>query len=183
MKKLIIIAHPDIEKSRGNRRMRDAVAKVENVTIRELYKLYPDYKIDTLAEQKLLLDHDAIVFQHPFYWYNCPALLKEWLDRVLTMGFAYGPDGDKLRGKLWLSAITTGGPQLAYRSGGYNHYTISELMRPFQQTANLAAMVWQPVFVMHSVLPEGIGGIKNLTDSEIEKAAADYAETIRALGT
>jgi glutathione-regulated potassium-efflux system ancillary protein KefG len=24
----------------------------------------------------------VIVFQHPLYTYSCPALLKEWLDRV-----------------------------------------------------------------------------------------------------
>lgn len=32
-----------------------------------------------------------IVFQHPLYTYSCPALLKEWLDRVLSRGFASGP--------------------------------------------------------------------------------------------
>lgn len=185
MKKLILVAHPDIGKSRGNRRLRDAVVGLADVTIHELYKVYPDFQINAAAvqaEQALLLSHDAIVFQHPFYWYSCPALLKEWMDRVLSMGFAYGPGGDKLKGKLWLSAITTGGPEVAYRSGGYNHYTISELMRPFQQTANLAEMIWQPVFVTHSVLPEGVGGLKNLTDAELDEAAKAYAVVVQGLG-
>ncbi len=185
MKTLVLIAHPDLQASRGNRRMREALAGHADITIRELYPLYPDFRIrpeHVAEEQRLLLEHDAIVFQHPFYWYSAPALLKEWMDRVLSIGFAYGPGGDKLRGKLWLSAITTGGPEEAYRSGGYHHFTISELMRPFQQTANLAGMVWQPVFVTHSVLPSGVGGLKNLTDAELDSAAAAYAERVRALG-
>lgn len=47
--------------------------------------------IDTPYEQALLREHDVIVFQHPLYTYSCPALLKEWLDRVLSRGFASGP--------------------------------------------------------------------------------------------
>lgn len=43
-------------------------------------------------EQQLLLEHDIIVFQH-FYWYSCPAILKEWMDRVLEYGFALGLKG------------------------------------------------------------------------------------------
>ena len=27
--------------------------------------------------------NDIIVFQHPFYWYSCPAIMKEWMDLVL----------------------------------------------------------------------------------------------------
>jgi glutathione-regulated potassium-efflux system ancillary protein KefG len=50
----------------------------------------------------------VIVFQHPLYTYSCPALLKEWLDRVLSRGFASGPGGNQLAGKYWRSVITTG---------------------------------------------------------------------------
>jgi glutathione-regulated potassium-efflux system ancillary protein KefG len=39
----------------------------------------------------------VIVFQHPLYTWSCPALLKEWLDRVLSRGFASGPEGTSWR--------------------------------------------------------------------------------------
>ena len=52
-----------------------------------------------------------IVLMHPIQWYSMPALLKLWLDEVLTYGWAYGPGGSALKGKdLWLVA-TTGGPE------------------------------------------------------------------------
>ena len=35
----------------------------------------------------------SIVFQHPFYWYSTPAILKEWQDLVLEHGWAYGAGG------------------------------------------------------------------------------------------
>ena len=50
MKTLVIIAHPDIENSRGNKALRDAIAQEPDVTVRELYKLYPDFNIDAARE-------------------------------------------------------------------------------------------------------------------------------------
>src|SRR6188508_1129168 len=107
---LVLFAHPVLERSRVNRRLADAIRGLEGVTFRDLYELYPNFSIDVQAEQEQLLAHDVIVFQHPFYWYSCPAIVKEWQDLVLEHGWAYGVGGTQLRGKIWLNAITTGGP-------------------------------------------------------------------------
>ena len=72
--------------------------------------------------------HDVIVFQHPLFWYSSPSIIKEWEDLVLEYGFAYGAAGTRLRGKLCLTAITTGGPPEAYDRLGYNFFTIRELL-------------------------------------------------------
>lgn len=34
--------------------------------------------------------YDAVVFQHPMYWYSVPPLLKQWFDTTLAEGWAYG---------------------------------------------------------------------------------------------
>ena len=165
---LINVFHPNLAMSRGNRLIVEQLRQLPGASIRDVQADYPDWKLDVAHEQELLLSHDLIVFQHPFYWYNCPPLMKLWLDQVFLQGFAYPPGvGDKLRGKTWLSSITAGGPWEAYRSGGFNNWTISELLRPFQQTAYLAGMTWLPPFVMHSVLPPGIAGFRNITDEDI----------------
>ena len=118
VKILVNVFHPDLSRSRGNRVLIDAIAGLDNVTVRDLYADYPDFKIDTDHEQRLLCDHDVIVFQHPLYWYSSPALLKQWQDHVLTPGFAFPPGvGDALKGKAWQSVITAGGDADAYRSG------------------------------------------------------------------
>ena len=62
-----------------------AVQNLENVTINDLYEEYPDFYIHVKREQELLLSHDIIVFQHPLYWYSCPALLKQWEDLSCSM--------------------------------------------------------------------------------------------------
>ena len=167
------IIHPDLENSRGNRILFAAIQDVENVTTNELYKQYPDGKINVKREQELLNSNDLIVFQHPFYWYSSPSLMKEWLDKVLEAGYAYPPKlGRALHGKHWLSVITTGGPDWSYRSGGYNNFTMSELLRPFQQTAYLCGMKWLPPFIVHGVLPGDYEEIKATDDQTIMDMAS-----------
>lgn len=171
---LVLFAHPAIQKSRINRRLAAAARAVEGVTFHDLYETYPDFDIDIAREQAQLLAHDAIVLQHPFYWYSCPALMKEWLDLVLEYGFAYGPGGDKLHGKLLLSALTTGGPEHAYGHDGHNRFTMRELLAPFEQTAHLCGLRWLPPFVVH-------GSIRLVDAEGIDGHAADYARVLTAL--
>lgn len=87
MKTLIIIVHPDIERSVINKRWIEELSKhPDKYDVHQLHKVYPDEQIDALAEQKLIEQYDKIVFQFPFYWFNCPPFLKKWLDDVLTYG-------------------------------------------------------------------------------------------------
>lgn len=163
--------HPKFSQSVGNRVLLDAVRDLPGLTLVDGYAEYPDFKIDVKREQERLVAHDLIVFQHPFYWYSCPALFKEWQDAVLEYGFAYPPkEGKELHGKHWLSVLTTGGPQWAYQAGGYNNYAMSELLRPLQQTANLCGLRWHSPFIVHGVLPGDYEGI-NATDNEALLAA------------
>ncbi|MGE0870994.1 MAG: NAD(P)H-dependent oxidoreductase [Kofleriaceae bacterium] len=149
---LVLFAHPVLERSRVNRPLIDALRDLDGVTIHDLYEVYPTLGIDVKREQALLLAHDVIVFQHPFYWYSAPAILKEWQDLVLEHGWAYGVGGTQLRGKITFNAITTGGPETAYAKDGYNRFTIRELLAPWDQTAHLCGMRFLAPFAVHSAL-------------------------------
>ncbi len=152
---LVLFAHPVLERSRVNRRLVDAIRDIENVRIHDLYEEYPTLAIDVKREQKLLLEHDVIVFQHPFYWYSAPSIMKEWQDLVLEHGWAYGVGGTHLRGKITLNAVTTGGPVTAYQKGGYNRFTVRELLAPWDQTAHLCGMRFLAPFAVHGALRIG----------------------------
>ncbi|WP_041885261.1 NAD(P)H-dependent oxidoreductase, partial [Pedobacter lusitanus] len=77
MKTLVIIIHPDPENSVINKRWVAELKKYpEKYVIHDLYSVYPDEKIDVEKEQKLIEAYDNIVFQFPFYWFNCPPLFK-----------------------------------------------------------------------------------------------------------
>jgi glutathione-regulated potassium-efflux system ancillary protein KefG len=170
---LILYAHPHAETSRANRALREAVEGRPGVTLHDLYEHYPDFFIDVAHEQALLRGHDAIVFQHPFYWYSCPPLLKEWMDRVLEHGFAYGEGGTALRGKHFLQVVTTAGSDARYRHGGLNHFTMRELLRPFEQSAHLCGLVTHAPLVMHSV--------RTLDDAQLAACAQRYRSVLDEL--
>jgi len=149
---LILFAHPALHKSRVNRLLLSSVESLSGVTINDLYESYPNFHVNVAREQALLLEHDVIIFQHPFYWYSSPAILKQWQDLVLEYGFAYGKNGTRLHGKLVLTAISTGGPSSAYQRSGYNYFTVRELLAPFEQTARFCGMTYLPPFIVPGVL-------------------------------
>lgn len=147
-KVLVIYAHPEPQNSEVNQMMVEAIQDLSHVTFRDLYSLYPDFFIDVKAEHQLLLEHDVIVFQHPLYMYSCPALLKEWIDRVVGKGFAFGDDC-ALEGKIWRSVITTGGKESAFSQTGYNRYPLEQILQPFELTAALCKMQWVEPLVLY----------------------------------
>lgn len=148
-KVLLLYAHPEAQDSVANRRLLASAAGLEHVTVHDLYAHYPDFFIDIQYEQQLLREHSVIVFQHPFYTYSCPALLKEWMDRVLARGFASGIGGNALAGKYWRTVLTTGEPEGAYGKQGYNRYPMAEILRPFELTAAMCRMHWMSPMVIY----------------------------------
>jgi glutathione-regulated potassium-efflux system ancillary protein KefG len=170
---LVLFAHPALRRSRVNRRLVEAVRDLEGVTVHDLYEAYPDLDIDVRHEQRLLDDHAVVILQHPFYWYSTPAILKEWQDLVLEHGWAYGHEGRALRGKLLMTATTTGGGEQSYCRAGSNFFTMRELLAPIEQTARLCGMRYLPPFVVH--------GTHALAEPDLARHAADFRRVVEAL--
>jgi glutathione-regulated potassium-efflux system ancillary protein KefG len=168
---LILFAHPALEKSRVHRRLLTRVPP--GVTLHDLYEAYPDFDVDVPREQALLLAHDLIIVQHPFFWYSTPPLVKQWEDLVLEHGWAYGSRGTQLRGKWMINVLTAGGRSAAYHREGYNRFTVRELLAPIEQTARLCGMHYLPPNVIH--------GTHSLGEPAIEREADRYGAFLSAL--
>lgn len=67
---------------------------------------------DVLREQARVDGSDAIVLIFPLWWYGMPAMLKGWLDRVFSAGWAYerrhDPEGSLLRTRPCMFLVSTG---------------------------------------------------------------------------
>ena len=146
---LVLYAHSAPHASRVNRKMIAAARALPDVTVNELYELYPDFVIDIEREQALLAEAELIVLQHPIQWYGMPSLQKEWLDQVLEHGWAYGKNGNALAGKHFLLAVTTGGEPDAYSAAGEHGYPFEAFLPPYRQTAVLCRMQWLEPLVLH----------------------------------
>ncbi len=79
---------------------------------------------DVAAEHARLERANALVLVYPIYWWSFPALLKGWIDRVFTQGWAYEDDANgKLVKKLQhlqVHPLAIGGAdQRTYARHGY----------------------------------------------------------------
>ena len=171
---LILFGHPAFRRSTINAALRDAVETLDGVTFHDLYASYPDFLIDVRHEQQLCENHEIIIFQHPFYWYSTPAIVKEWFDLVLEHAWAYGSTGNALEGKITFQALTAGGSKENYCADGLNLFTIRELTTPFRATANLCGMDWLPPFAV-------LGIHQRLPEKDRVRHAEDYRRMLIAL--
>ncbi|MCX8995714.1 NAD(P)H-dependent oxidoreductase [Rhizobiaceae bacterium BDR2-2] len=146
---LVVVAHPDLAHSRINAAWLDAVRGIGGLTVDDLYGRYPDWRIDVAAEQDLLVRHQRIILQFPFQWYNCPPLLKHWLDTVLTNGWAYGTGGGALKGKELGIAVSTWSKAGDYQPNARYRRTMQELTSPFEVTARRLGMRYLPGFFLN----------------------------------
>lgn len=147
---LVLVAHPDLESSRITAHLAETIRGMDNITVRDLSAVAPHRRFDVVREQELLREHDTIVWQFPWHWYSVPGVLKEWIDQVLTHGFAYGADGDALHGKRLQLVLSTGGPESSYAPAGHNRFSMAELLRPLDATAHLCGLEMAEPLVLHS---------------------------------
>ena len=77
---------------------------------------------DIKTEQADISGADVLIMVSPVWWYSIPAILKGYIDRVLSIGFAYeytptGPRG-MLTGKKALLITTCGADERTAQQGG-----------------------------------------------------------------
>lgn len=66
------------------------------------------HEVSIKEEQKKLESSDILLLQFPLWWWSFPAILKSWIDRVLTSGFAYGSKATLPPRKVMYSITTSG---------------------------------------------------------------------------
>lgn len=171
---LIILAHPKFDNSFASKTIIEELRNSElDLEIRDIHSLYPDYKIDVKVEQEALLRHQTIVFQYPLYWLNVPAILKQYIDEVFEYQFAYGTEGDKLKGKNFMLSFTAGGAEEAYQLSGKHHLRIYEFCKSLENTAYYAQMKYiDPICLYEVSLTAGY------KEADIKRDAKEHAKTL-----
>ena len=70
---LLVVAHPNIDSSLGNKTIIENFKALHpDVEIDELYKLYPDFKIDVKKEQEKLVKATLL-----FYNFQCFGIMHQ----------------------------------------------------------------------------------------------------------
>lgn len=141
MKNLVIYTHPNPRSF--NHAILEAYKEAterqgHEIKVRDLYALGFDSVLkaddfiafqkgavpaDIKEEQDLITWADTITFIYPIWWFQMPAILKGYIDRVFSRGFAYDFADDAIKGLLTGKEVillnTTGGPEESYTNGGF----------------------------------------------------------------
>lgn len=140
---LLVSGHTDIKHSIANKTIiRNLKSEFKNLEVSSLCELYPDYNINIPAEQEKLKKADVIILQFPMFWYDAPSILRKYFEDVMTHGFAFGKNGDALKGKHIIVSLTIGGREQDYQHNEQN-FEIREFMYSFQQLSKKCNMRWE----------------------------------------
>ncbi|CAL8236297.1 unnamed protein product [Arctogadus glacialis] len=79
---------------------------------------------DIVEEQRKLTQADLVIFQFPMYWFSVPGIMKGWIDRVLTSGYAFTQEKRYSQGifkdKKAMLSFTTGSNESMFSANGIN---------------------------------------------------------------
>jgi len=134
-----------------------------------------------------LLWADVLILQFPLWWFTMPAILKGWVDRVYSYGFAYGVGehnekrwGDRygegtLAGKRAMLIVTAGGWEEHYSARGING-PIEDLLFPINH-----GILYYPGY---DVLPPFVVyKTDRLDETGFERIAGQLRQRMRTLAT
>ena len=137
---------------------------------------------DIAAEQEKIRWSDAVVFQFPMWWFGPPAILKGWIDRVFTSGFAYGPEvpppygeGSLGDGRRALLSVTLGARETSFSDRGI-HGRLTDVLHPLQH-----GLFW--FTGMAPLDPFAVYDANELPEDRFEAARQTYARRLDTLFT
>ena len=122
MKYLIILAHPDGKSFNSSiaLTLKNRIVNSDNTVI--LHDLYEENFNPILSAEEIkrkfsfdesiqrysleLSEADHIIFIHPDWWGQMPAILKGWIDRVFRQGTAFEYDGPDFEEKEKIALLT-----------------------------------------------------------------------------
>lgn len=116
-------------------------------------------------EQAKLISSDLLVFQFPLWWWSFPSILKGWIDRVLSSGFAYGKNA-KLKPKKVMYSLTTGGANSKEELAYYQN----KIDGLYQDIFGFMGWETLPAFIAH--------GVQEKSKEERQQLLASYQEHI-----
>ncbi|HWI54433.1 MAG TPA: NAD(P)H-dependent oxidoreductase, partial [Desulfobacteria bacterium] len=145
------------------------------LTTGDLGKLYsgtvPD---DIAAEQAEVSWADVLVFIYPIWWFERPAILKGWFDKVFSHGFAYrqtneGTVEGLLKGKKAVVITTSGANEDNMRQNGVLDAIKTCMLQGTLGFSGIQEIVYENLYAVPAVSDEERKGMLDKVKSIFEK--------------
>lgn len=171
-KTLIIFSHSYFENSKVNKALLESIKDEKSVEVRNLDELYgSDTKnIDVKTEQLALEQADKIIFQFPLFWYSTPAMLKAYMDLVLTYGWAHGSKTKALKDKEFAMILSAGANKENFSSR--NNTELETILSPLTLSMKFCQLQIKDNFEIFSA--------SSLNQDELNEYIKNYKEFLLA---
>lgn len=127
---------------------------------------------------------DFVLLQYPMWWYQPPAILKGWLDRILTYGGVYTSgvryDRGRFRGRRAMLSVTAGAPEETFAYNGRNG-DIDLLLWPMCFTLYYVGYSVLPPFVSFGVEAGVSYSTRDALLDRLQRCRADLGRRLDAL--
>lgn len=180
---LIISGHTDLKHSVANKTILETLhTLLPEAEVAQLDELYPDFRIDTEAEQQRLLRADIIVLQYPLFWYTAPSILHRWIEETFVHGFSHGNAGDKLKGKKLVLSFTAGAPEEIYRQKETTGFELEDLLLPYKAMCHLTQLEYSG-YVFTGGVSYGNRTTPQLIEAQQKDSVAHAEKLVRLIET
>lgn len=175
-KTLVIVDHPHFDTSVITRRWTEELRKFpEEFVVHNLQSSYPRGQIDPALEHSLIENNGTVVFQFPVYWFNCPPLLKQWFDLVLTSDWAFRK-GSKLENRKMALAVSCGSGESDYSASGKHGRPIEDYLLPLIHSFEYCHASYAGCFHFLGAANPEIATVENIAAN-----AKAYVEFLRSI--
>ncbi len=175
-KTVVIVDHPHFDRSVITRRWVEELNKYpDEFVVHKLESVYPRGQIDPVVEHSLIENNGSVCFQFPMYWFNCPPLLKQWFDVVLTSDWAFGK-GHKLQDRKLALAFSCGSGEHDYCATGKHQREAEDYLLPMVHSFEYCSADYAGSFKFLGAANPEVATVENIADS-----AKKYVEFLRGI--
>lgn len=150
MKTIVYIAHPNSAQSGSQQFLLSSGQMLTDVTFVDLHAEFEaNGGFEPRAEQARLAQYQRIIVQFPLYWYQAPAILKQWMDTVFDMSASMRKLQQHLAQCEFGVVPIVGVAESEYQAGGREQRTMSELLSPYETFARYFGMRYLAPFAVY----------------------------------
>jgi len=126
--------------------------------------------IDIATEQKYIAEAEVLIFVFPIWWNSMPAVLKGYIDRVFSNGFAYSINGE-------VKGLLNGKKVMIFNSLGGD--TDEDMQNAMRTTIDKGIMEFCGMDVeLHRFFPNVIDVDRQTRESYLDDIGREYRDII-----